>query len=147
MGAQALCCHVAKELLSISFYCLTRVVHMGTGCTSASHKQLRCTRRWGRGWNIYDVCVQAAALHRTPLLALKSVTDIVDGNRPAQEEFLENLATAARALQACAHRDICALSNLQLNATKCDLRRLALQLAQRCLTCILACMVVSCLGG
>ena len=47
--------------------------------------------------------LQAAALHGTPLLALKSVTDIVDGDRPAQEEFLENLATAARALQACAH--------------------------------------------
>ncbi|KAK9839240.1 hypothetical protein WJX81_003627 [Elliptochloris bilobata] len=41
----------------------------------------------------------AAALHGTPLLALKAVTDIVDGDRPAQDEFLENLAAAARALQ------------------------------------------------
>ncbi len=41
----------------------------------------------------------AAALHGAPLLALKAVTDIVDGNRPAQEEFLENLASAAKALQ------------------------------------------------
>lgn len=41
----------------------------------------------------------AAALHGTPLLALKAVTDIVDGDRPAQEEFLENLASAAKALQ------------------------------------------------
>jgi hypothetical protein len=42
----------------------------------------------------------AAALHGTPLLALKAITDIVDGDRPAQEEFLENLAAAAKALQA-----------------------------------------------
>ena len=33
------------------------------------------------------------------ILALKSVTDIVDGDRPAQEEFLENLHRAAQALQ------------------------------------------------
>lgn len=42
----------------------------------------------------------AAALHGMPLLALKAITDIVDGDRPAQEEFLENLAAAAKALQA-----------------------------------------------
>ena len=44
----------------------------------------------------------AAALHGVPLVALKAVTDIVDSDRPAQEEFLENLAAAAKALQVCA---------------------------------------------
>ena len=45
-----------------------------------------------------------------PFLALKAITDIVDGERPAQEEFLENLHMAAQALQvgyevlhACKH--------------------------------------------
>ena len=40
----------------------------------------------------------SAHLFDTPFFALKSVTDIVDGGRVAQEEFLENLATAAKAL-------------------------------------------------
>lgn len=42
-----------------------------------------------------------AHLHNVPFLALKSITDIVDGDRPAQEEFLENLHAAAKALQVC----------------------------------------------
>ncbi|CAM6126710.1 unnamed protein product [Calypogeia fissa] len=33
-----------------------------------------------------------------PLVLLKAVTDIVDGDRPTTEEFLENLSTAANAL-------------------------------------------------
>lgn len=33
-----------------------------------------------------------------PLILLKAVTDIVDGDRPTTEEFLENLSTAADAL-------------------------------------------------
>lgn len=40
----------------------------------------------------------ACSLHGVPLLALKSVTDIVDGGKPAEEEFLENLAKASEAL-------------------------------------------------
>ncbi|CAL8471455.1 g10997 [Coccomyxa elongata] len=40
-----------------------------------------------------------AHLHNVPFLALKSITDIVDGDRPPQEEFLENLHAAAQALQ------------------------------------------------
>jgi 5'-methylthioadenosine nucleosidase len=40
----------------------------------------------------------ACSLHGVPLLALKSVTDIVDGGKPAEEEFLANLATASEAL-------------------------------------------------
>lgn len=41
----------------------------------------------------------AAHLFGTPLFALKSITDIVDGDRPPQEEFLENLQKAAIALK------------------------------------------------
>lgn len=43
-----------------------------------------------------------AHLHNVPFLALKSITDIVDGDRPPQEEFLENLHAAAQALQVSA---------------------------------------------
>lgn len=46
-----------------------------------------------------------AHLHNVPFLALKSITDIVDGDRPAQEEFLENLHAAAKALQVRAPDD------------------------------------------
>ena len=35
----------------------------------------------------------------TPFFALKVVTDIVDGGRPSHEEFMENLSSAAKALQ------------------------------------------------
>ena len=42
----------------------------------------------------------AAHLFKVPVLALKSITDIVDGDRPPQEEFLENLQKAALALKA-----------------------------------------------
>jgi 5'-methylthioadenosine nucleosidase len=38
-------------------------------------------------------------LHQTPHFGLKVVTDIVDGDKPTQEEFLENLHTAAESLQ------------------------------------------------
>ena len=41
----------------------------------------------------------AAALSSTPFIALKVVTDIVDGDRPTQDEFFENLAKAASSLQ------------------------------------------------
>lgn len=36
---------------------------------------------------------------KVPFVAVKAVTDIVDGDRPTQEEFLENLSTAAHSLQ------------------------------------------------
>eukprot|EP01024_Parvocaulis_polyphysoides_P073795 TRINITY_DN9517_c0_g1_i9.p1 TRINITY_DN9517_c0_g1~~TRINITY_DN9517_c0_g1_i9.p1 ORF type:complete len:246 (-),score=41.28 TRINITY_DN9517_c0_g1_i9:176-913(-) len=39
-----------------------------------------------------------------PLIALKSITDIVDGDRPAQEEFLENLQSASQALKDVVHK-------------------------------------------
>jgi 5'-methylthioadenosine nucleosidase len=41
----------------------------------------------------------AASMWGTPLLCLKSITDIVDGEKPPQEEFLENLSKAAASLQ------------------------------------------------
>lgn len=41
----------------------------------------------------------AAELTQTPFFAVKVVTDIVDGDKPSQEEFLENLETAAKSLQ------------------------------------------------
>lgn len=41
----------------------------------------------------------AASLHGVPPLCIKAITDIVDGDRLAEEEFLENLGKAAHALQ------------------------------------------------
>jgi 5'-methylthioadenosine nucleosidase len=38
-------------------------------------------------------------MFQKPYLGVKVVTDIVDGDRPTQDEFLENLATAAQKLQ------------------------------------------------
>ena len=38
-------------------------------------------------------------LHDKPFLGVKVVTDIVDGDKPTQEEFLENLHSASRSLQ------------------------------------------------
>jgi len=40
-----------------------------------------------------------ADLSQTPLFAVKVVTDIVDGDRPSHEEFLENLSLASKSLQ------------------------------------------------
>ena len=37
---------------------------------------------------------------KTPFLPVKVVTDIVDGDRPTHEEFLENLSSASKSLQA-----------------------------------------------
>jgi len=39
-------------------------------------------------------------LFDVPYLGVKVVTDIVDGDRPTQEEFMENLSTAAKSLQS-----------------------------------------------
>ena len=41
----------------------------------------------------------AAELTGTPLLGIKVVTDIVDGEHPTQDEFLANLAKASDSLQ------------------------------------------------
>jgi 5'-methylthioadenosine nucleosidase len=40
-----------------------------------------------------------AKLHDTPFLGVKVVTDIVDGDVPTHEEFMENLATASTKMQ------------------------------------------------
>jgi 5'-methylthioadenosine nucleosidase len=40
-----------------------------------------------------------AQLFRKPMFCIKAVTDIVDGDKATQEEFLENLHSAAAALQ------------------------------------------------
>lgn len=40
-----------------------------------------------------------AEITDTPMFAIKVVTDIVDGDRPTEEEFFENLQKAAEALQ------------------------------------------------
>ena len=43
-----------------------------------------------------------AQLHNTPLLCIKSVTDLCDGGRATEEEFRENLSMAAQKLkEAC----------------------------------------------
>eukprot|EP00587_Corethron_hystrix_P007517 CAMPEP_0113302980 /NCGR_PEP_ID=MMETSP0010_2-20120614/3586_1 /TAXON_ID=216773 ORGANISM="Corethron hystrix, Strain 308" /NCGR_SAMPLE_ID=MMETSP0010_2 /ASSEMBLY_ACC=CAM_ASM_000155 /LENGTH=256 /DNA_ID=CAMNT_0000156899 /DNA_START=43 /DNA_END=813 /DNA_ORIENTATION=+ /assembly_acc=CAM_ASM_000155 len=41
----------------------------------------------------------SCALHGVPHFGVKVVTDIVDGDRPAAEEFMENLGKAAESLQ------------------------------------------------
>ena len=40
-----------------------------------------------------------AHLFKTPFLAVKAITDIVDGDRATADEFLQNLQKAAEALQ------------------------------------------------
>lgn len=45
---------------------------------------------------IADVC----RIFQVPFVAVKVVTDVVDGDRPSHEEFLENLQTAASSLQS-----------------------------------------------
>ena len=40
----------------------------------------------------------ACSLWKVPMFAVKSVTDIVDGDRPPAEEFLANLGKATAAL-------------------------------------------------
>ena len=41
----------------------------------------------------------ACSLSETPFFALKSVTDIVDGDKPSGDEFMENLHKAAAHLK------------------------------------------------
>ncbi|KAG8457707.1 hypothetical protein KFE25_001493 [Diacronema lutheri] len=44
----------------------------------------------------------AAGLHGVPLICLKAVTDIVDGDKPTADEFVQNLHTAAKAIEDAA---------------------------------------------
>ena len=41
-----------------------------------------------------------AELHGIPFFCVKVITDIVDGDRPTEDEFMENLHKAATSLQA-----------------------------------------------
>ncbi|CAG9467323.1 unnamed protein product [Pedinophyceae sp. YPF-701] len=44
------------------------------------------------------------SLHNVPFVCVKAITDIVDGDKPSSEEFLENLGMAAKALQTAMPR-------------------------------------------
>jgi len=44
---------------------------------------------------IAEMCYQA----RLPMIAIKAITDLVDGEHPSQEEFLQNLKLASQSLQ------------------------------------------------
>jgi 5'-methylthioadenosine nucleosidase len=48
----------------------------------------------------------ASEVWNTPHFGVKVVTDIVDGDKPSHEEFMENLGTAARSLQSTLPRVI-----------------------------------------
>jgi 5'-methylthioadenosine nucleosidase len=41
-----------------------------------------------------------AEITKTPFFAIKVITDLVDGGRLTQDEFMENLSAAASSLQA-----------------------------------------------
>lgn len=77
----------------------------GTVCTGNS---LDATETCRKLLDEHDACVkemEAAAiahvahLFKVPMIAVKTITDIVDGPRATQEEFLANLASAAAALK------------------------------------------------
>ena len=52
-------------------------------------------------------------LCNVPYLGIKVVTDIVDGEKPTQDEFMENLASAAASLQTALPKVIQQLSTLE----------------------------------
>ncbi|PNH12454.1 5'-methylthioadenosine/S-adenosylhomocysteine nucleosidase 1 [Tetrabaena socialis] len=63
----------------------------------------------------YALChATPGQIGRVPLLCVKAVTDIVDGDRPTGEEFLENLHAAAAALQATLPRVLSYLGGRKL---------------------------------
>lgn len=61
------------------------------------------TRMEAAGADIKEMEAAAIAwtahLFEVPFFSVKSITDIVDGSRATQEEFLENLHTASKALE------------------------------------------------
>lgn len=57
----------------------------------------------------------AAELSGTPYFCVKVVTDIVDGDKPTQDEFLENLGTAAKSLQSTMPKVISFVAGKSLN--------------------------------
>eukprot|EP01025_Chloroclados_australasicus_P064728 TRINITY_DN8681_c0_g1_i1.p1 TRINITY_DN8681_c0_g1~~TRINITY_DN8681_c0_g1_i1.p1 ORF type:complete len:137 (+),score=10.61 TRINITY_DN8681_c0_g1_i1:32-412(+) len=67
----------------------------------------------------------------TPMLAIKSVTDIVDGDRPAAEEFLENLQKSSAALQNAIVQVIDYIQGKALNDLQRDLCNVACDAHQK----------------
>lgn len=53
-----------------------------------------------------------------PWFCLKSVTDIVDGDKPTEDEFLENLGAAAKSLQEALPRVLEAVAGKELSAVE-----------------------------
>ena len=51
-----------------------------------------------------------------PLIAVKAITDVVDGPHAAQDEFMENLASAAKALQGAVPKVIEFIAGKELGA-------------------------------
>ena len=54
-------------------------------------------------------------LYGTPMLALKAVTDIVDGDKATEEEFLSNLHASSAALQAAVSETLSFLDGRSLS--------------------------------
>lgn len=57
----------------------------------------------------------AASLYSKPLICIKAITDIVDGDKPTSEEFLANLHSAAAALQGMVPRVVAFLAGRALD--------------------------------
>ena len=53
----------------------------------------------------------SCALFKTPMVGLKVVTDIVDGEMATQDEFLANLAAASKSLQESLPKLLDTISN------------------------------------
>ncbi len=74
-----------------------------TTSNSLDHTETDCIIMRENDASVKDMEAAAIAwvadLSGTPFFALKIVTDIVDGERPTHEEFLENLGSAAVSLQ------------------------------------------------
>ncbi|KAG2497949.1 hypothetical protein HYH03_004211 [Edaphochlamys debaryana] len=57
----------------------------------------------------------ACNLYHVPLMCVKAVTDIVDGDRATAEEFLENLHAAAAALQGTVPKVLTAMAGKRMD--------------------------------
>lgn len=75
----------------------------------------------GLGATLKDMEAAAVAwtcdLTKTPFICVKSVTDIVDGDRVTSEEFLSNLQASASSLQQAVPKILELIYHLGLNAT------------------------------
>jgi 5'-methylthioadenosine nucleosidase len=74
-----------------------------TTSNSLDHTEMDDTLMAENGASVKDMEAAAIAwvaeMAGIPFFALKVVTDIVDGDRPTQDEFFENLGSAAKSLQ------------------------------------------------